>query len=104
MRNNYSQAEKTELVTQWKSSGISQKEWCKDQELSIHTFRKWVGRYGKALEEVEPKTEFIPLTFTDQVITSDYELQLIYPNGVKLCIPNTLPSKQIKDFIHLYDH
>jgi hypothetical protein len=30
-----------ELIENWEQSGVSQKEWCKRQQISFYTFRSW---------------------------------------------------------------
>ncbi|MEX0686102.1 MAG: hypothetical protein WD098_08855 [Balneolales bacterium] len=80
MKNNRTEA-MFSLVERWRQSGQSKKAFCRDHDLKAPTFSYWVGRKNKANHQGEG---FLP------VDVSDYQagqVELIYPNGVKLRLP-----------------
>ncbi|MGL1889587.1 MAG: hypothetical protein OCD76_23940 [Reichenbachiella sp.] len=104
MRKLSTESERIEWISQWESSGKSQVDWCKTQELSLHTFRKWVSNYHKEQKsKEETSSKFIPLTATVQETAVSSPFELVYPNGVQLRIPADITANQLKTFIHLYD-
>lgn len=76
--------EKTErklaLVKQWRSSGMSQKEFCLEAGIKLGTFSYWVSR------SKESEKGFVPLVPKKDNPTK--EIELIYPNGVKIKVPS----------------
>lgn len=89
--------EKTErmlaLVKQWRSSGMSQKEFCLEAGIKLGTFSYWVSR------SKESEKGFVPLV--PEKNTSTKEIELIYPNGVKLKIASG-DLKTLAQLIRLY--
>lgn len=72
------QEEMYNLVTQYRGSGISAKAFSKEKGISPTTFGYWVR---KKKEEDHPGG-FVEVTKGSNA--SSGELELIYPNGVKL--------------------
>lgn len=79
------------LVSDWRSSGQTQKDFCAMHGIKIGTFSYWVAQ---SREISEPS--FIALEPT--CITSHVEV--IYPNGVKLKVDGDLGL--LSQLIHLY--
>lgn len=53
-------------VELWKKSGLSQAEFCRVHELTLHKFRYWLKKYSsqKAPQSLEPVgTNIVPLPF-----------------------------------------
>ena len=72
------QEEMYNLVTEYRSSGISAKAFSKEKGISPTTFGYWIR---KKKEEDHPGG-FVEIA--RGLKSSTHELELIYPNGVKL--------------------
>jgi transposase-like protein len=44
-------------IDDWKSSGLSKKQYCKNNNLKVHTLHYWIKKFNK---ESEPSDQFIP--------------------------------------------
>lgn len=76
------------LIEQYKQSGISIKEFCKQKQVSYHTFQYW--RYRKKREE-QSQAAFTPILantphFSGRVVIS-------YPNGVSVSLDAFDPNQ-----------
>lgn len=89
--------EKTErmlsLVEQWRGSGMTQKEFCMEAGIKLGTFSYWVSRSR------ENEKGFMPLMPEKNNLTK--EVELTYPNGVKIKIPSG-DLKTLAQLIRLY--
>ena len=77
------------LVDGWRKSDQTKTTYCREKGINVHTFTYWVQKYKQNLEEgVEKKKapKFIPLTAKKMTSNSKSDLELNYPNGVRLCV------------------
>jgi hypothetical protein len=73
------------LVQDWRKSQQSKADYCRTVPINIHTFTYWVQKYKQGEEETStPK--FIPLTVGAAKPTTSTDLELSYPNGVRLSL------------------
>ena len=94
------QEERDQYVVNWKSSKLSMSDWCTQQRLSRHTFRKWVSAYNKKTV-TENASNFIPITVDSKPTPLDASIEIIYPNGVTLRLPNLPAANQITSLVNL---
>ncbi len=79
-------------VTAWKSSGMSQAEYCRQNDLPLSRFYSWKAK-------LEPK-KFVSVKITEepkqQFISHRVEKMTIQlPNGIELRIPSTLSVESL---------
>ena len=75
------------LVEACHKSGLSNKEWCKQNQIAEHIFYYWQANYRK---ENRPTESFLPIS-TGQAPKPG--IKIVYPNGVQLELnENTSPS------------
>lgn len=90
------------LVEQWKTSSMTQKQFCAHYNIKLATFSYWVGRYRRAEHSEQDDAGFVRIqdqtTFTSQNKTA---IELIYPNGVRLTL-NAADPGHIAQLIHLW--
>lgn len=73
------------LVRNWRKSEQSKADYCRTVPINIHTFTYWVQKYKQA--EVQTKApNFIPLAVEEAKPATSANLELNYPNGVRLCL------------------
>ena len=96
------QEERDQYVVDWKSSKLDMSNWCTQQGLSRHTFRKWVSAYNR--KSVSGNTSsFIPITVDTKPTPSDDSIEIVYPNGVILRLPNLPATNQLTGLVNLYN-
>ena len=73
------------LVRSWHKSQQSKSDYCRTVPINIHTFTYWAQKYKKAeVQREAPK--FIPMTVAAAKPATAPDLELNYPNGVRLCL------------------
>lgn len=79
-----------ELVRSWREGAQTKSDFCKTVGINIHTFTYWVQKY-QVYEPSNPAgkspQKFIPLQVKVPRPSTTPGLELIYPNGVRLCMP-----------------
>ena len=74
-------------VQGWQQSAVSQKEYCRENNLSYHTFIYWIQKIRH--NHIPVEQSFIAVQPNQQVTSLPQELEIAYPNGVRLRIPST---------------
>jgi len=65
------------MIEDWRLSGKSKKQYCLEHGLNVAKFYYWYARFN---EKEDSHCGFIPIENNSDV----NELEVIYPNGVKL--------------------
>jgi len=111
MRKNqkYSQEEMYKGIEKWQSSGLTQLQFCKQENLAKATFRYWLikyrkdkGVYHRSLEK--PVKTFIPIDLpepTESPALNIGPIEITYPNGVKLSCSASIEVQQLITLISL---
>lgn len=96
-------------IEKWQASGLTQLQFCKREDLSKSTFGYWLKKYRK--EKVQPKPSrgkpvktFIPVEVSRTLVppVQDVEqLEITYPNGVKVSCSESINVHQLKTFINI---
>ena len=91
---NYSFEEKKRLVSQWRQSNLTRREFCEQNNLSFNKFRNWITIINQSNCSKFIDIEVVkPPTLTSAIIH--------YPNGVKLEIPTNCNLSELKQLIYL---
>lgn len=103
------QKKKTEmypLVKKWQQSGQSKLSFSRSHGVKTHTFHYWVKKYE--LEHStnscqEQSNNFIPLLVSGQsfATSSNSELTLSYPNGVRLVLSSQVTVDYLLNLIKI---
>lgn len=110
MRKNqkYTQEEMYMAIELWKESGISQKNYCKQNNLSYNTFKYWLNKYHKDRQgrKSGSSKSFIPVHIPQTVTAHIPEpntgmISINYPNGVVLNCPVDISVEQLRGLINL---
>jgi hypothetical protein len=107
MRKNqkYTQEEMYENIKRWQTSGLSQKEFSKQEGYPLTTFSYWLIKYGKQKKGQEAKTKpFLPVEIILPSETTSYEcniITIIYPNGIRVTCPITIEKEYLRTLIHI---
>jgi len=80
------------LVEQWRSSGMSQAEFARENNLTVHTLRYWLYKGDRP-----PKNPNSFLRLSVPSVSQDIKLR--YPNGVELHLPIGTPVSVLRSLI-----
>ena len=82
------------IVAGWYESGMTQVEYAKENNISIHTLRYWVYKRKKKTQHPEAFVEL-------KNIFKGNDILLRYPNGVELHVPAGISAQSLKSLIYL---
>ena len=89
------------LVAKWQKSGQSKLHFSQAHGLKAHTFHYWIKKYEKekgVKSATNSKDKFIPLSVRSIPST---QIELSYPNGVRLQIMGQVSSDYVGQLIKL---
>ena len=109
---NQERAEEMRLaISLWQESGLSKYAFCRNEKIGRATFNYWLKKYGNKLNpplskktsksKAKSKQSFVPVTISSPE-PSYSELELEYPNGVKLRLPFDFPQDKLRALIGVY--
>lgn len=84
------------IIEEWESTDESREIFCKRHDVPISTFSYWRTRYAKS-RHADQSPKFVKLT--PEPPSSD--LEIIYPNGVKIRLPHSSSLSDLRTLIHL---
>jgi len=85
------------LIKKWHESGITQKEFCSQHDLSMHAFYYWLRKYKQANQSSE--NQFMPVEIRSPGNGAWGEIQIHYPNGVLVTLDKAVSLSRIKALI-----
>ncbi len=108
MRKNqrYSKEEMFLAIELWQENGLSQGKFCEREKLSLPTFGYWLRKYRNEKQEpTNPCETFIPVELPESRIEessllSSANIEISFPNGVKLNCPAGIDIGQLKTLIN----
>ncbi len=71
------------LVEQWQTSGLSQKQFSKENNIKYHSFTYWVRRFR---QHQRRQDGFIPLELSGSGTCGAFRVELVFGNGSVLRI------------------
>jgi hypothetical protein len=107
------QQAKYRLLDKWESSGLNQKAFCRTEGLNYYTFKYWKGKRDTKTANLsahpkDTESGFIPIQVSKPVLQKGSanfgtaEIQISYPNGVKVNCPADMDFDQIKMLIQIF--
>lgn len=103
MKKRYSKEQMYELIRRWESSGETRKKFLQKYEVPLSTFGLYRTQYLKDLASPKGKKNFIPVHVDKSEPTGDIpeNIELIYPNGVRLICSSAMDLSKLKPLILL---
>ena len=71
-----------EVLEDWKRSGLSITEFCRQRNLKTVTFHRWKTRLQSTDTTMSSKTTFLPITLMPET-----SVEIALPNGIVLKLP-----------------
>jgi hypothetical protein len=92
-------AEMYPMVTEWLNSGQNKEAFCEAQQVNMHTFTYWYGKYRA--EKVQTSAPaFVRLDKPELSDSGSYFI-IRYPHGVQLQVNTLLTSGELSKLIYL---
>jgi len=105
------QASMFSMVENWQMGHQSQYRFCKEQCVSISTFRYWLNKYEKQQEETKKSNQvetsmlhqrFLSLEVSEVGrVDATENFTISYPNGVRLSCSSTTNTQTLRHLINL---
>jgi len=91
------------LIHQWEKSGLSQKQFLRQQGIAKSSFAYWRNKYLREVSKSKGKGGFIPVNITKAEYKDDNSdvLELVYPNGIRLVCSSNIELSRLKPLIIL---
>jgi transposase-like protein len=91
------QKEMFSLIRKWKESGINQKDFCRQHDLTLHAFYYWLRKYKQI--NVLSENGFLPVELRPPVSDTREDIQIRYPNGVLVILDKSISISRIRALI-----
>lgn len=83
------------LIEACHQSGLSNKEWCRQNKIAEHIFYYWQAIYKR---EKQTSGSFLPISTKPKTIAS---MKIVYPNGVHVELNGNTSASLIATLINL---
>ena len=106
MRKNrkFTKADMYAFITKWYESGLSQYQYCKQEQIATSTFSYWLKKYKR--EQIVPIQQelvksFIPVEVARPMELPVWQVEIAYPNGVRVRCASGTDVNMLKALIGL---
>jgi hypothetical protein len=108
------------IIAAWQQSKQPQAKFCKDNQLSISTFQYWLKKYKESQSETQTQKKpeeqrksksFLTVKLAEQEqqlpglsvaqVGSSDDINIYYPNGVRLSCPTNINPELLCNLINL---
>ena len=83
-------------IASWQTTDLSQKEWCRQQELPYHVFHYWYRMYRESHPEPVSASSFLRLTVKPQL---DAACEVVFTDGTKIVFREPVSVQYLKDLL-----
>ena len=101
-RGRFTRTEILKLLTHWKRSGITKRQFCRNENIAHSTFANWYKKYRQDIDqptESDPLPAFIPIKLDNHPPPgkSAYSpIEVSFPNGVQLRCTSDIDFNDLK--------
>ena len=91
------------MIRQLESSGMTKEKFLQHHNIAKSTFGYWLKKYRDEKSTSHDNKNFIPVKISDSPKTnnSSKEIELFYPNGVRLVCSSDMDISKLKPLIVL---
>lgn len=72
------------LIEVWRTSGKTQREFCKEKDIAYAKFHYWLKKHNEHGSPSDAKPGFMPVRVKDHADVQPNALELVYPDGRRL--------------------
>jgi hypothetical protein len=89
-----------EDIKRWQQSGLSQKAWCKQNNMAYHVFHYWYRRFRRQQSETEAgvTNSFVQLQVRERLSGTPW-CELVLSDGQKLVFHQPVPAAFIRSLL-----
>jgi len=88
------EAEMFPLISEWEESKATQAAFCELHNITMSTFAYWRGKYLESKDHQPPGFKKLELEWSTS-------LEVVYPNGVKIRLPERMSLSEVRMLIQL---
>lgn len=88
-------------IEQWKSSGLSQSEYCRRNDLNSKYFSNWKRKLSTKTRAEVSEPEFVPVEVLPAAPKRDAFIKITMPNGIRIDMPVDLPESNSQKFLNM---
>ena len=93
---NITQKDREQLVTEWRESGLTKVEFCKQRTISLNSINAWIKKINR---EKKTTSNFIKVHMPVLPAVTTHYCELHYPTGVKLIFNQAPDYKLMKHLL-----
>jgi hypothetical protein len=83
-------------IASWQTSDLSQKEWCRQQEIPYHVFHYWYRVYREEHLQLDNDNSFVRLTMKAD---ADAPCEVVFTDGTKVVFREPISVQYLKDLL-----
>lgn len=83
-------------ISSWQASDLSQREWCRQQDIAYHIFHYWYRKYKEAQDEPGGGSSFVRLTVKPEAGAG---CEVIFSDGTKVVFREPVPVQYLKSLL-----
>ena len=84
-------------IRSWQQSDVSQKEWCRQQEIPYHIFHYWYRKYKDQQAPADGKGAFVQLAMTSRPATG---CEVVFADGTRIVFHQPVGAAYLKDLLY----
>jgi len=85
-----------EIVRAWQQSDVSQKEWCRQEDIPYHIFHYWYRKFKDQQEPIDNSGSFIQLAMASTQVAS---CEVIFVDDTRILFHESLPAQYLKSLL-----
>src|ERR1700733_12690877 len=83
-------------IASWQTTDLSQKEWCRQQEIAYHVFHYWYRTYREEHPQRGKDSSFVRLTVKAEAGVS---CEVVFTDGTKVVFREAVPVQYLKSLL-----
>lgn len=83
-------------IVSWRQSDLSQKEWCRQQDIAYHIFHYWYRIYREEHPQMVDNNSFVRLSVKPEANAS---CEVVFADGTKILFHEPLPAHYLKSLL-----
>ena len=83
-------------IASWQTTDLSQKEWCRQQEIAYHVFHYWYRLYRENHQEPVSDDSFVRLTIKPH---GDAACEVVFTDGTKIVFREPVSVQYLKGLL-----
>ena len=83
-------------IASWQSGELTQKEWCRQQEISYHIFHYWYRKYREEHSESDNANNFVRVAIKSEASAS---CEVVFADGTKILFRGPVPTSYLKSLL-----